>query len=158
MLWTKYVIPFFIVYIIQLWSVEFLSLSAIRPDFCVLLILYWSVRDGRFSGTIAGFIIGLLTDLSGTGSFFGLSPMLYSITGYAGGYLNGLYNKLSPLYFTLSWIGILCLQFLLSSLVIFQDLLISDLPLFWFKWIASASYTLGFAGILQVIFPIHRLS
>ena len=99
MQWTKYVIPFFIVYIIQLWSVEFLSLSAIRPDFCVLLILYWSVRDGRFSGTIAGFILGLLTDLSGTGSFFGLSPMLYSITAYAGGYLNRLYNKLRMVIF-----------------------------------------------------------
>ena len=158
MKWTKYVIPFLIIYIIQLWSVEFLSLNAIRPDFCVLLVLYWSVRDGRFSGTIAGFIIGLLIDLSGTGSFFGLSPLVYSITGYTGGYLNAAHNKLSHIYFTLSWISILYLQFLLSSVVVFQDLLISNLPLFWFKWIASASYTSFFAGILQVIFPLHRLS
>ena len=156
--WTKYVIPFFIIYIVQLWSAEFLSLSTIRPDFCVLLILYWSVKDGRFLGTVAGFIIGLLVDLSGSGSFFGLSPMLYTITGYAGGYLKGLHAKLSPVYFTFSWIGILCFQFLLSSIVVYQDLLLTDFSLFWFKWIASTSYTLGFAGILQVIFPLYRLS
>ncbi|HIA78554.1 MAG TPA: rod shape-determining protein MreD [Candidatus Marinimicrobia bacterium] len=158
MKWTKYIIPGFIVYMIQLWLSEFLSLNTIRPDFCVVLILYWSVKDGRFAGTVAGFIIGLLVDLSGAGSFFGLSPMAYSITGYVGGYLKGLYTKLSPLYFTLSWIGILCFQFLIVSLVMYQDLLVKDLALFWLKWIATASYTLGFAGILQVIFPIYRLS
>ena len=56
------------------------------------------------------FILGLFTDLAGVGSYFGLSSLTFSLTGYLTGYLKDQYNRLIPLYFHLTWIGIIFLS------------------------------------------------
>ena len=44
-------------------------------------------------------IFGLIFDLSGSALYFGLSPLIYSTTGYLSGNLKGLYSKINPLFF-----------------------------------------------------------
>ena len=90
---TKFIIPGFLVWSIQLMFSDLLAIDTVRPDFCVILVLYWSIMYGRMVGTVTGFLMGLIIDLSGTGIFFGVSPLVYSITGYLGGNLNGAYIK-----------------------------------------------------------------
>ena len=87
MKWTELAIPGLCIWFIQILFSDFLAVETVRPDFLVILVLYWAVKYGRTVGTLAGFLIGLIIDLSGTASFFGLSPLIYSITGYLGGYL-----------------------------------------------------------------------
>ena len=90
-----------LIWVAQLLLADFLSIGTIRPDFLVILVLYWSIKYGRTIGTISGFLIGLIIDFSGTASYFGLSSLIYSVTGYFGGYLMGTYSRLNPIYFSL---------------------------------------------------------
>lgn len=154
---NNFLIQGLIIWVLQLFVADLLLLNTIRPDFLVILVLYWSIMNGKFLGTISGFFIGLLIDLSGTAMFFGLSPLLYSVTGYLGGYLKGAFTKLNIFYFSLSWVTILLLQFFIFSVVQYQDLIMVNKSVFWFKWIGTSIYTLCFAFILQFIIPLHRL-
>ena len=158
MKWTDFIFSGLLIWLTQLLLVDFLSIGTIRPDLLVILVLYWSIKYGRTIGIIAGFLIGLLIDFSGTASYFGLSPLIYSVTGYLGGYLKGTYSRLNPIYFSISWVAILIFQFLIYCVVQYQDILITNPQLFWAKWLGTTIYTLSFAGILQVIYPLHKIN
>jgi rod shape-determining protein MreD len=158
MKWTDFIFSGLLIWLTQLLLVDFLSIGTIRPDLLVILVLYWSIKYGRTIGIIAGFLIGLLIDFSGTASYFGLSPLIYSVTGYLGGYLKGTYSRVNPIYFSISWVAILIFQFLIYCVVQYQDILITNPQLFWAKWLGTTIYTLSFAGILQVIYPLHKIN
>ena len=159
MLIIKYLILIFLVFVIQSWTSEFFSLGTIDPDFCVIVILYIAVKDGRLSGVIIGFFMGLVIDLSsGLNQFFGLTPLIYTITGYFCGFLNGQSNRLNKTYFTAAWVLIISCQFLIFSLIVYQEYLIQDPFYFIVKWVSTSLYTLTFLGILQVMIPIYKIS
>tara|TARA_B100000131_G_C17798812_1_gene484564 strand:+ start:45 stop:524 length:480 start_codon:yes stop_codon:yes gene_type:complete len=159
MLIIKYFILVFLVFVFQSWTSEFFSLGTIDPDFCVIAILYIAVKDGRLNGVFIGFFMGLVIDLSsGLNQYFGLTPLIYTITGYFCGFLKGQSNKLNKTYFTAIWMSIIIIQFLIFSLIVYQDYLIQDSFNFIFKWILTSMYTLTFIGILQFIIPIHKLA
>ena len=158
MKWTDYIIPGVFVWLMQLILSDFLAIETVRPDFPVILILYWSVKYGRTAGTVSGFMLGLLVDLSGTATFFGLSPLIYSITGYLGGNLSGSYTRINPFHFSIIWITILAFQFLIFCGVQYQDLWLINWYLFLSKWLGTTLYTLTFVAILQFIVPLHRVA
>ena len=155
----KYLVIIFVVFVFQIWASEFFSLGTIDPDFCIIVILYISIKEGRLAGTLIGFFIGLLIDLSScSNQFFGLTPLIYTTTGYFSGFLDGQYERLNKLYFTFLWVSIILCQFLVFSIVVYQDYLVQDPLNFIVKWLATSLYTLTFLGILQVIIPIYKLS
>ena len=159
MLIIKYFILIFTVFLLQSWTSEFFSLGTIDPDFCVIVILYIAVRDGRLNGILIGFFMGLIIDLSsGLNMYFGLTPLIYTITGYFCGFLKGQRKKLNKTYFTVIWICIIFCQFLIFSLIVYQEYLIQDPFNFLIKWISTSLYTITFLGILQVMIPIHKMA
>ena len=159
MILIKYFIIVFIVFVFQIWASEFFTLGTIDPDFCIIVLLYISIKDGSLTGVLTGFFLGLIIDLSsGSNQFFGLTSLVYTSAGYFCGFLNGQNEKLNKTYFTLIWVSIIFCQFLLFSLVVYQDYLIQDPFNFFVKWLATSLYTLTFLGILQVMIPIYRLS
>ena len=154
----KYTIIIFLTFLFQSWSVEFFSLGTIDPDFCIIVLLYISIKDGGVTGTLFGFFIGLFIDLSsGTNQFFGLTPLIYSTTGYFCSYLKGENEKLNKIYFTSIWVIIVLIQFLIFSLIVYQNLLIQSPTQFLVKWLATSLYTLIFLGIFQIIAPLHKV-
>ena len=154
----KYTIIIFLTFLFQSWSVEFFSLGTIDPDFCIIVLLYISIKDGGVTGTLFGFFIGLFIDLSsGTNQFFGLTPLIYSTTGYFCSYLKGENEKLNKIYFTSIWVIIVLIQFLIFSLIVYQYLLVQSPTQFLVKWLATSLYTLIFLGIFQIIAPLHKV-
>ena len=154
----KYTIIIVLIFLFQSWTAEFFTLGTIDPDFCVIVLLYISIKNGGVIGTIFGFFIGLFIDLSsGTNQFFGLTPLIYTSTGYFCSFLKGENEKLNKIYFTLIWISIILLQFLIFSLIVYQYLLVQDPIQFIVKWLATSLYTLVFLGILQIMFPLHKI-
>ena len=154
----KYTIIIFLTFLFQSWSAEFFSLGTIDPDFCIIVLLYISIKDGGVTGTLFGFFIGLFIDLSsGTNQFFGLTPLIYSTTGYFCSYLKGENEKLNKIYFTSIWVIIVLIQFLIFSLIVYQYLLIQSPAQFLVKWLATSLYTLIFLGIFQIIAPLHKV-
>ena len=61
-----------LVWITELLLLDTLEINNIRPDFFIVLVLYWSIKYGRTLGIVSGFLIGILVDLTGVASFFGL--------------------------------------------------------------------------------------
>ena len=132
-------------------------INTVRPDFIGILIMYWAVKYGRFLGTVSGLIFGLIIDFSGGALFFGLSPLIYSFTGYLSGNMRGLYSKINPFYFNFFWVAIFLLQFFIFCIVNYQEILIIDLELFFGKWFGTSAYTISFMIILQFIHPLNRI-
>ena len=154
----KYTIIIILTFIFQSWSSEFFTLGTIDPDFCVIVLLYISIKNGGTIGTLFGFFIGLFIDLSsGTNQFFGLTPLIYTTTGYFCSHLKGESEKLNKIYFTSIWVFIVLIQFLIFSLIVYQYLLIQDPIQFLLKWLATSLYTLIFLGIFQIMAPLHKL-
>ena len=154
----RYILIIFLSFIFQAWSSEFFSLGTIDPDFCVIILLYISIKDGGLVGTLFGFFVGLMIDFSsGTNQFFGLTPLIYSTTGYFCSFLKGENMRLNKIYFTSIWVIILLIQFLIFTLIVYQQLLIQDPFLFFIKWLATSLYTLIFVGILQIIVPLYKI-
>tara|TARA_Y100001934_G_C12278365_1_gene738566 strand:+ start:59 stop:550 length:492 start_codon:yes stop_codon:yes gene_type:complete len=158
MSWTKFIIQGIIIWFLQLLLSDILAIDTIRPDFCVILILYWSIEYGRTVGIISGFLLGILFDFSGTGLFFGLSPLIYTVTGYLSGGLKIIYPRLNSFYFNLFWVLILIFHFFLYCIVVYQDLWELNIELFFGKWLGTYVYTLSFASILQFIYPLNLLA
>ena len=155
--WSSLFISGSLVWIIQLTIADLFTIDTIRPDFIGILIVYWAVKYGRFLGTLPGFIFGIIVDLSGSALFFGLSPLIYTFTGYLSGNLNGMYTKMNPLIYNFSWISILLIHFLIFCTIHYQEILIVDIDLFFGKWIGTSIYTISFMAILQFIIPLSRL-
>ena len=128
--WSSLFISGSLVWIIQLTIADLFTIDTIRPDFIGILIVYWAVKYGRFLGTLSGLIFGIIVDLSGSALFFGLSPLIYTFTGYLSGNLNGMYTKMNPLIYNFSWISILLIHFLIFCTIHYQEILIVDIDLF----------------------------
>ena len=158
MIFIKYFILVLVTFIFQAWTSEFFSLGTIDPDFCVIVLLYISIKNGGLVGILFGFFIGLFIDLgSSSNQFFGLTPLIYTSTGYFSGFLYGKIKKLSKMYFTILWVVIILCQFFVFTLIVYQNYLIQDPAGFILKWLLTSLYTLVFLGILQVMMPLHKL-
>ena len=155
--WNRLFISGFLVWLLQLIVADFFMIDTVRPDFIGILIMYWAVKYGRFLGTISGLIFGLIIDFSAGTLFFGLSPLIYSLTGYLSGNMKGLYSKINPFYFNIFWVTIFIIQFFIFCIVNYQEILIIDLELFFGKWFGTSIYTISIMIILQFIHPLNRI-
>ena len=147
-----------IVLFFQILFVESLTINAIRPDFLVLFIIYITISNGRLIGLIMGFTIGLISDLSGVGSYFGLSPLSLSITAYLSGFLYLKYERLLQYVFHSIWIIILILHFYIITYFRFQSVFLSSKTEFFVIWIITFGYTFIFFIIMQYFFPLREAS
>ena len=55
----------------------------IKPDFVVLVLLYWCVEQPRKVGFVSAWLLGLVMDVA-DGTLFGQHALSYSILAYAG--------------------------------------------------------------------------
>ncbi len=146
-----------VVFIFQYLLSDILTIKYYRPDFIVIYILYFGLFFGPFYGVISGFCIGLLVDFTPMVSYFGISPLTYSITGFFAGHLQNKYNRLSPFVFHSIWIVLIAFHFLVFTYFKYQLLFEIDKLQFIFRWFASYIYTLFFLLIFQYFFPIKAI-
>ena len=146
-----------VVFIFQYLLSDILTIKYYRPDFIVMYILYFGLFFGPFYGVISGFCIGLLVDFTPMVSYFGISPLTYSITGFFAGHLQNKYNRLSPFVFHSIWIVLIAFHFLVFTYFKYQLLFEIDKLQFIFRWFASYIYTLFFLLIFQYFFPIKAI-
>ena len=91
----KYLFFTFILILIQIHLMRFLSIIGIIPDLLIIWIVYISLKRGQLTGTIWGFAVGLMIDLF-TGNFIGLSGISKTIAGFLSGYFYDE-NKISAI-------------------------------------------------------------
>ena len=146
-----------VVFIFQYLLSDILTIKYYRPDFIVIYILYFGLFFGPFYGVISGFCLGLLVDFTPMVSYFGISPLTYSITGFFAGHLQNKYNRLSPFVFHSIWVVLIAFHFLVFTYFKYQLLFEIDKLQFIFRWFASYIYTLFFLLIFQYFFPIKEI-
>ena len=86
MKWIKYGGLFLLVLLIESNFSKFYALGNYTPDLFVILVIYISLREGKISGTISGFSIGLIQDLIFSVGFLGLSSFSKSLSGFLVGF------------------------------------------------------------------------
>ena len=146
------------VLLFQIFIVDFLTINLIRPDFLLIYVFYIAILYGRLLAIIVAFTLGLLSDLFGVGSYFGLGSLTLSTTAYLSGFLYNKYERLLPYVFHSIWTGILLLHFYINTYFRFQTIFISDILDFVTIWLTSFSYTMIFFLIMQYFYPIKEAS
>ena len=147
-----------LVVLFQLISSELLAINQISPDFLLIFVLYSTLIFGRFKGILIAFTLGLISDLSGIGSYFGLHPLLLSTASYAISFLIGRYEKMLPYIFYSYWIVIILLYFFLMAYFRFQVLFLSNFTGYIIQSIYLFLYTFTFIFILQFFYSIEQAS
>ena len=147
-----------LVVLFQLISSELLAINQISPDFLLIFVLYSTLIFGRFKGILIAFSLGLISDLSGIGSYFGLHPLLLSTASYAVSFLIGRYEKMLPYIFYSYWIVIILLYFFLMAYFRFQVLFLSNFTGYIIQSIYLFLYTFTFIFILQFFYSIEQAS
>jgi len=81
------IVLFFPLLIIQTTIVPFISVNGITPDLILIMLVFYSIRNGHVYGTVLGFIYGFLFDLI-TGSLLGSTMLSKTIAGFIAGYFS----------------------------------------------------------------------
>ena len=147
-----------LVVLFQLISSELLAINEISPDFLLIFVLYSTLIFGRFKGILIAFSLGLISDLSGIGSYFGLHPLLLSTASYAISFIIGRYEKMLPYIFYSYWIIIILLYFFIMAYFRFHGLFLSNFSGYIIQSIYLFLYTFTFVFILQFFYSIEQAS
>jgi rod shape-determining protein MreD len=73
-------------FLLHLTVAPFLTVAHIAPDILLIWLVYIAVRRGQAWATAAGFVIGLLLDLTSGDGMLGLSALSKSAGGFVAGY------------------------------------------------------------------------
>jgi|APIni6443716594_1056825.scaffolds.fasta_scaffold12147_2 rod shape-determining protein MreD len=84
----KYFFFAFLLTFIQTKVMTIIALEGITPDLLLIWLVYIAINNGQLTGTVWGFIIGMMFDLA-TGNFIGLSALSKTIAGFVAGYFYG---------------------------------------------------------------------
>lgn len=82
-----YIFITFLLFILHSFVVPYLAVVHVLPDLLLIWIVFIAVRRGQLAGIVAGFVIGLLLDLTGgEGEMLGLASLTKSVSGFIAGY------------------------------------------------------------------------
>ena len=85
MYYLKPVLFFIPLAILQLVVIPLISIYNITPNLILILIVYYTLREGQIFGTILGFFLGFLLDLT-SGGIIGAFMFSFTISAFIAGY------------------------------------------------------------------------
>ncbi|MDD5361002.1 MAG: rod shape-determining protein MreD [Ignavibacteria bacterium] len=137
---------------IKVFSVSALNIS---PDFVIIALVFIGAREGKITGSIYGFLTGLLADfLSGT--FLGLSSLSYTIAAFLAGFFKSENEKFLTKYFFL--VTVFACSFAGNFIyywIYFQGTPIT-FPEVIIKYVLTTSAYTTIVSIIYVIFPRRK--
>ena len=75
--------------ILQLTVIPLISIQGIIPDLIIILLMFYTFKEGQMYGTVMGFVFGVLFDLI-SGGVLGSAAFSKTLSGFIGGYF---YNE-----------------------------------------------------------------
>jgi len=119
-----YILVTFLLFILHSLVVPYLAVVHVLPDLLLIWIVYIAVRRGQLAGIVAGFVIGLLLDLTGgEGEMLGLGSLTKSVSGFLAGYFfneNKTFQTLGGFQFIISVISVSLVHHLLYFIIFLQ--------------------------------------
>jgi rod shape-determining protein MreD len=149
------IVLFFPLLIIQTTIVPFISVDGIIPDLILIMLVFYTIRNGQVFGTVLGFIYGFLFDLI-TGSLLGSTMLSKTIAGFVAGYFSNENKRdiyLKPYIFI--FIVLLCSVIELTIKTLFSsiDLNTSILILFFDQSALPGIYTAVLSAFIILFYP-----
>lgn len=156
---VKYLFVSLLLIIIQSQVVRLLSLEGLTPDLLTIWVVYIALRKGQVSGTVWGFVIGLLFDLV-TGNFIGLSALTKTVCGFLAGYFyndNKTVLTLSSYRFTVIVLIVSFVQNVIYFIIFTQGSEIGLLRAVLEFGVATTVYT-ATVSLVPMLFLARKLS
>jgi len=139
--------------LIQILFGPWMTIREIRPDFLLILVLFVGRSEGKVGGQLYGFVIGLIADAIGLGSFVGLSALSKTVAGFGAGLLRKRRSRLNPVLFHGLEVLIIAIHFSIIYMVNFKGIDISSRIVFLQYILPSVIYTGLFYFIIQYFIP-----
>ncbi len=124
----KGILIFVVVILAQIFLAEYLDVGTIRPDFLLILLIYYSARKGRINGILLGFVAGFAQDLTSSLTVLGANTLSKSIVGFTTGTLNGTETVWTPRI-----INIYVYGSIVAHALIYQFIMALGLDLAWMQ-------------------------
>ena len=145
--------------LVQFALLNFVEVQGITPDLLLILCVWIAIREGRFSGTVVGFLIGVTLDIVSF-DLIGINAFTKTIAGFVAGsfYKEGkeLIILHSPKFLLIVFVS----SFIHNLIYFFFYIKLSDITFFSFfmKYgIAFSFYTTVFAVIPMLIKRKERI-
>lgn len=143
-------------------NLEAFELLGIKPDFLLLLVIYFSIVRGSFAGVWVGFFAGLLQDINLSGLFtsndtdlvffWGVRALPKALIGYISGHIVTWVNRKSLLFSALLIFCMTSLEICFSFIIVIIFYRSFSLDIILSTLIPSAFYNMCFSFIYIYFF------
>jgi len=149
------IVLFFPLLIVQTTVVPFISINGITPDLIIIMLVFFTIRNGQIYGTVLGFTYGFLFDLI-TGSLLGTTMLSKTIAGFIAGYFSNENKR--DIYFKsyfFIFIVLLCsvVDLTINTFLSSIDLNTSIVLLLFEQGVLPAIYTAILSAFIILFYP-----
>ena len=154
------ILLFFPVLVIQTTIIPLVAINGVVPDLIIILLVFYTLRNGQIYGTVLGFIYGFLFDLI-TGSLLGSTMISKTLAGFIAGYFsneNKRENYFKSYFFIL--IVLLCsvTDLVINSFFSSVDLNTNLFRLIFEQGILPGVYTSALSIFIILFYPKRSLN
>lgn len=156
----KPVLIFIPLALLQLTIVPFISYQNISPDLLIILIVYYTLLNGRLFGTVLGFILGIIFDLV-SGGLLGSTAFAYALSAFITGYFYNekkIHSNLNSLIFSLLVLLAASIEIFLISVLTLTRTNLSIVYLIFNGGVIPGFYTAFLSLFLLVFKPKKRMA
>lgn len=144
--------------LIQIIIVPFISIEGIIPDLILIILVYYTLKNGQLFGTVLGSVYGLAFDLI-TGGIIGSTMFTKTLAGFIAGFFYNENKK--DIYFTsYSFLLIVLLCSIIDSvaftLISSFEITTNIFSLLINQGLFPAVYTTVLSTIITIFYPKRR--
>lgn len=145
--------------LVQFSLLNFVAVQGITPDLLLILCVWISIREGRFAGTVAGFLIGLTLDIVSF-DLVGINAFTKTIAGFVAGSFHKEGKEMMILHGLKFLLIVFISSFIHNLIYFFFYIKLSNLTFlsFFMKYgVAFSFYTTVFAIIPMLVKRKERI-
>jgi len=148
-----YAIAGLILLLMQL-NLGYIAVENVTPDLLVVLTVFIAIREGQFTGMLAGFLLGLIFDLISS-DIIGTNALSKMLAGFIAGYFFNEQLSVQDSIGSFRFLGIVAIAALAHNIVYFffyvQPTDLSFLSFFLRSGIAASLYTTVIAALVMLV-------
>jgi rod shape-determining protein MreD len=141
--------------IIQIFLIPLISIEGIAPDLILMLLVFYTLKNGQLYGTVIGFIFGLFFDLI-SGGILGSMMFSKTLSGFIAGYFYNE-NKIDLHFKSFAYPLIVLLISILDSITISLitsfDINTNIITLFFYQGLLPALFTSALCFFVTFFYP-----
>jgi rod shape-determining protein MreD len=148
-----YAIAGLILLLVQL-NLGYVAVETVTPDLLVVLTVFIALREGQFTGVIAGFLLGIMFDLISS-DIVGTNALSKMLAGFIAGYFFDAKLSVQDSIGSFRFLGVVAIAALAHNIVYYffyvQPTDLSFVKFFLRSGIAASLYTTVIAVLVMLV-------